>query len=126
MDIYTCISNEQQVPQAILKQLGKIEIDPTDRHSHVSFVMYGKRIVSVGRNSYSKTHTMQAKYATMVGETKKRNCLHAEIASLVKIRGKADSIYVFRVTKSGKWLNSRPCNACALAIQESGLKCFHS
>lgn len=125
MECYTQIVNEQQVPQAILRCLSKLVLNESDRHSHIAFAMNGKRIVSIGRNTYEKTHPTQAFWANKVGETKK-NCLHAELHALIRARSKVESLFVFRINKVGKWLLSKPCRICALAIASANVEVFHS
>lgn len=81
------------------------------------------RVLSVGTNSYVKTHTLQAKHANKVGLPEKR-FLHAEIASIVKCKDltKAHKIVVMRYTKDGKPANAKPCPVCMSAIEASGIK----
>lgn len=88
-------------------------------------IIYDKRgrILSIGKNSYTKTHTIQAFHAKKVGMEKKV-FLHAEIDAIVKCRDldKAHKISVFRYGKNGKPLNAMPCPICQSAIKESGIK----
>lgn len=78
------------------------------------------KLISVGWNS-SKTHPTQAKYAAKTGHHTKI-FLHAEIAALVKAKGRGSRMYIVRVTKNGNLGNSRPCSVCQLAIREAGIK----
>lgn len=78
-------------------------------------------IISIGENSYQKTHPMQSRFSQIVGN-RNREYLHAEIASLVKNRSKAESIIVIRMTSTGLVRMARPCNICALALREAGIK----
>jgi len=80
------------------------------------------KVLSVGTNSYIKTHTLQQHYANKAGIPQKPY-LHAEIAALVKLKhGVAHKITVERYGKSGQPLNAEPCPICKLAIKASGIK----
>jgi deoxycytidylate deaminase len=78
-------------------------------------------IISIGENSYQKTHPMQSRLSIKAGN-RNREYLHAEIASLVKNRILAESIMVVRMTCSGLIRMARPCNICNLALREAGIK----
>jgi deoxycytidylate deaminase len=81
-------------------------------------------IISIGENSYQKTHPMQSRLAIKNG-TRDREYLHAEIASLVKVRSLVESIMVVRMTCGGLVRMARPCNICNLAIREAGIRNIH-
>lgn len=72
-------------------------------------------------NSYSRTHPIQAKYAAKAGEPYKIY-LHAEIAALIKAKGKGYKIKIERYNASGKPLLAAPCPICMLAIQTAGIE----
>jgi deoxycytidylate deaminase len=78
-------------------------------------------IISIGENSYQKTHPMQSRLSLKAGD-RNREYLHAEIASLVKNRSKVESIMVVRMTCSGLVRMARPCNICNLALREAEIK----
>jgi deoxycytidylate deaminase len=79
------------------------------------------KVLSVGFNSYHKTHPRQKKYSLKTGSPDK--CyLHAEIASLVKARGLVTSMLVLRMTKGGEIKISKPCRICTMAMKEAGVK----
>jgi len=80
------------------------------------------RILSVGRNSYIKTHTLQAHYATKMGEPYKQY-LHAEIHAITRCKNlkKAHKIAIYRYDKEGKPALAAPCPICLTAIRESGI-----
>ncbi|MCK9530458.1 MAG: hypothetical protein M0R77_07845 [Gammaproteobacteria bacterium] len=88
-------------------------------------VIYDKRgrVLSVGENSYTKTHRVQAEYAERAG-TPHKIYLHAEAAAILKCRdlSKAHRIFVSRTNKRGDFLLAKPCPACELMIKESGIK----
>lgn len=92
----------------------------------ITATIYDRRgnILSVGKNSYEKSHPVQKRYATLVGQPEKR-FLHAEISALVKCRGQPYRIYVERLDKLGNYKLAKPCPICALAIKEAGIKIVH-
>ena len=81
------------------------------------------RVLSVGKNSYFKTHPLQAKFAKAAGEPAKIY-LHAEIDAIVRLRNPKDafSIDVIRLDRSGSPRLARPCRCCALAIRSLGIE----
>lgn len=93
-----------------------------DQH-HITAIIYDKRdrILSIGQNSYIKTHPEMARLGKIAGEPMKIY-LHAEIAALVKCRGNPHKIRIERFGKSGRPLLAKPCPICQLAIKEAGIK----
>lgn len=95
------------------------------QQQNITAIIYDKkgRILSIGKNSYVKTHPMQAAYASKAGLPEKQ-FLHAELAAIIKCKdlSKAHSILVTRVNKSGNFANAKPCPICNLAIKEADIK----
>ena len=89
----------------------------------ITAIVYDKRgkVLSVGQNSYKKSHPRQAELAARVGEPYKY-FLHAEIAALVKCRDKPYKIRIERKDKAGNYKLAKPCPICELAIKEAGIK----
>ena len=91
----------------------------------VTAIVYDKkgRVLSIAKNSYLKTHPLQAKLAREVGEPCKIY-LHAEIAAIIKLKELKDahSIAVFRFGADGSPRNARPCRVCQRAIKLAGIK----
>ena len=89
----------------------------------ITATVYDKkgRILSVGRNSYTKTHPYQAEMAKAVGQPEKQ-FLHAEIDALIKCRGEPYKIKVERVNKRGQFKLAKPCPVCELAIKKAGVR----
>ena len=91
----------------------------------ITAIIYDRKgkVLSIGKNSYVKTHPVQAKYAEKVGLPEKK-FLHAEIAAIIKCRdiARAHKIEVFRVGRDGKYLLAKPCPVCESAITASGIK----
>jgi len=79
------------------------------------------RVLSIGINSYEKTHPRQAFLAKRVGMPE-RQYLHAEISALVKCRGKPYKIQIERRNSQGQLQLAKPCPICELAIREAGIK----
>lgn len=80
------------------------------------------RILSIGRNSYVKTHPLQAKLAKLVGK-EHSVYLHAEIHAITKLRfGTPYAIEVYRYLANGTPANSKPCEICQTAIRLAGIK----
>jgi len=79
-------------------------------------------LLSVGRNSYTKTHPLQKRYAIKANQPQKQY-LHAEIAALIKCRSlDVYKIVIKRVDKNGNTRLAAPCEVCQLAIKEAGIK----
>ena len=91
----------------------------------ITAILYDKRgrVLSIGKNSYVKTHTKQADYAAAVGMPEKQ-FLHAEIAAIIRCRNlsKAHKIFVSRVMHDGTYGLAKPCPVCERAIKLAGIK----
>ena len=91
------------------------------RYNFVSIIADKRdRILSIGANSYSKTHPLQLKYALMVGQDE-RIFLHSEIDAIVKCKRPASKIYIARVNNTGKIKSAKPCPICEKAIKLTGI-----
>lgn len=92
---------------------------------HVTAIIYDKRgrVLSVGQNSYVKTHPLQARHANMVG-LRDKVFLHAEVHAIVKCRdiSLAHTISVFRYNKAGQPVKAAPCQVCMSAISHTPIK----
>lgn len=91
----------------------------------ITAIIYDRRgrVLSVGKNSYVKTHPLQIEHATKVGMPHK--CfLHAEIHAIARCRelSKAHKIRVMRFDAQGNPRNAKPCPVCQSAIEASGIK----
>lgn len=96
------------------------EIIPPNRHV-ITAIIYDKKgnILSIGKNSYVKTHTLQAHYAKKVGQPD-RQFLHAEIHALARCKSlkSAHRIMVSRFGRGGEARLAKPCKICLTALQE--------
>jgi tRNA(Arg) A34 adenosine deaminase TadA len=91
----------------------------------VTAIIYNKkgRVISIGQNSYIKTHPLQAIHANKVGESNKIY-LHAEVSAIAKCKDiqKAYKIVVMRYNKQGEPVIAKPCNICLSAIHSTPIK----
>lgn len=79
------------------------------------------KLLSIATNSYSKTHPIQAYFATKVGQPAKIY-LHAEIHAIIKAGDKKiHKIVISRIGKNHKFLNAKPCPICQEAIKAYGI-----
>lgn len=94
-------------------------------HQHeLTAVIYDKRgrVLSIGKNSYVKTHTKFAKEAESLGLPQKK-FIHAEAAIFrLKRADKPHRIFVSRITKGGNFANAAPCPVCRSLIEKAGIK----
>jgi len=92
---------------------------------NVTAFVYDKKgnLLSVGRNSFVKTHPLQARAAKAVGQ-EKRVFLHAEVHALVQLRdwSTAHTIRVVRLGANARELLAKPCPVCMHVIKQTGIK----
>lgn len=92
---------------------------------HVTAIIYDRkgRVLSIGQNSYVKTHPLQAAHAKKVGLPEKQ-FLHAEVAAIIKCKDlkKAHKIFVSRCGAKGEYMLAKPCPVCESAIRATGIK----
>ena len=97
----------------------------TKKRFNIVATVYDKRgrKLTEGSNSYTKTHTLQAKFAVQVGLGDKIY-LHSEIAALSKLRKhhKPYRIVVERYKDNGDPALARCCKVCEAAIKANGIK----
>jgi len=92
---------------------------------NLTAIIYDRRgrVISVGKNSYVKTHPLQARFAAKAGRPE-AIYLHAEVDALVRLKdwSHAHKIVITRVGKSGDTLLAKPCESCQRAIEMAGIK----
>lgn len=92
---------------------------------NIKAIIYDRkgRILSIGENSYEKSHTLMAHHSKKVGLPHKI-FLHAEVAAIVKCKdlSKAYKISVFRYNNQGKTLLAKPCICCQSALAATPIK----
>jgi deoxycytidylate deaminase len=95
------------------------------QRQQITAIIYDKRgrILSVGQNSYVKTHPVQAAHAHKVGEPEKVY-LHAEIHAIIRCPdlSKAHKIFVSRWNRQGNPVLAAPCAVCRSAIEAAGIR----
>ena len=95
------------------------------KQSVVTAIVYDKkgRPLSLGKNSYIKTHTYQAKLAKEVGWPEKQ-FIHAEVDAILKLKNpsRAHRIFVTRHGSDGTPMYAKPCPVCSLAIKLAGIQ----
>lgn len=99
--------------------------NPKKNRQNITAMVYDKKgkLLSIGRNSYVKTHTLQAKAAAAVNKPG-AIYLHAEVAAIAKLPdwSKAHRIHVIRFRKDGTPALAAPCPACMWVIKQTGIK----
>jgi len=87
-------------------------------------ILYDKkgRVLSIGFNSYIKSHPYMAKLSAKHKDPFKI-FLHAEVDAILKCKDltKAHRILITRVSKSGRLLLAKPCKICQTAIEAAGI-----
>lgn len=95
------------------------------QRQNITAVIYDRRgrVLSIGQNSYIKTHPIQAKHAEKMGEPYKQ-FLHAEIHAIVRCSDikRAHRIFVSRFDRDGNPTLAAPCPICMSAIRATGIK----
>lgn len=88
-------------------------------------IIYDKkgRVLSIGKNSYVKTHPLQAFHAQKVGMPDKQ-FLHAEIHAIARCAElhNAHRIKIMRFDAEGLPKLAKPCPVCQSAIEAAGIK----
>lgn len=100
-------------------------LDEEDYKYRMGAIITDKRgeILSVGTNSYTKTHPLQAAFAAAYGE-ENRVFRHAEIHALSRLPmgSKPHRIYIARVNKRGVVGLAAPCGICQRALKHYGIR----
>lgn len=95
------------------------------RKQTLTAIIYDKkgRVISIGKNSYTKTHTYQAKMAAKVGKPD-AIFLHAEIHAILRCKNLEDAhrIFISRYDAQGIPKLAKPCSICEEAIIQSGIR----
>lgn len=86
----------------------------------LAFSKKGK-LLSVGHNSYIKTHPLQSYFANKVGDPL-RLFVHAELDALIKAKHDVYKMLVLRLRKDGSLALSKPCKICTLALRHYGVQ----
>lgn len=103
------------------------------RRHNLTAIIYDKRgrVLSIGKNSYTKTHPLQAYHARRVSRTDEalsdlvhKIFIHAELDAVLKCSDldKAYKIRIFRYDKSGRPVNAKPCSICEDMLKHTPIK----
>ena len=91
----------------------------------ITAVIYDRRgrVLSIGQNSYIKTHPLQALHAQRTGHPH-RIFLHAEVSAITRCRNlkRAYRMLVTRYDSQGNPALAAPCPVCQSAILAAGIK----
>ncbi len=95
----------------------------------ITAILFDKkgRPLSIGKNSYTKTHPIMARESAKHGEPYKV-FLHAEIDAIVRCRdmSKATRIVVMRFDANGLPVNAKPCPICMGLLLTYNLRIEHT
>ena len=95
----------------------------------ITAILFDKkgRPLSIGKNSYTKTHPIMARESAKHGEPYKV-FLHAEIDAIVRCRdmSKASRIVVMRFDANGLPVNAKPCPICMGLLSTYNLRIEHT
>lgn len=85
------------------------------KHNLVAAIMYKKRPISIGYNSYIKTHPLQRR----ITNHPQKIFIHAEIDAVIKALNKVSErdlkccdLYICRVKRNGDVGIAKPCENC--------------
>ena len=96
---------------------------------NITAILYDKRgrVLSVGKNSYIKTHPMMARASSAVGQPF-RVYLHAEIAALIRLKDwdKAYKMVITRFNKLGQPVAAAPCICCQHILKQTSILVEHT
>lgn len=89
----------------------------------ITAIAYNKRgrVLSVGKNSYEKTHPLQAKLAKKSGRPA-AIYLHAETVACLKAKEPIHELRIYRYDNEGRPVNSKPCPSCQELIRLFGIR----
>lgn len=91
----------------------------------ITAILYDKRgrVLSIGQNSYVRTHPLQGYHANKVGLPHK-TFIRAELDAVLKCKdlSKAYKIEVYRFNNEGKPLLAKPCVVCESLLKSTPIK----
>lgn len=94
------------------------------KYTMVAFLAHGKKIISIGINSYKKTHpaTFQESENYLISTHAEVSCISKWIVKNRKISDDM-TMYVVGITKSKQIPHStKPCKSCQQLIKATGIK----
>lgn len=114
------VVRHEQMELPLDKHNSGSDLAMANKRQHILARCYDKKgnLLSVAFNSYTKSHPLQAYFARKVGHSEHQIYLHAEIAAILKARGKPiHRLTVERYDKKGLPVNAQPCPICQEAIR---------
>ena len=100
----------------------------TERHFHVAMIFDRNKLISIGQNNTKKISSNAIYFGKRYNVTRFVDWPyeHSEINAIARIwsRIRIDSrlkIVVVRIGRSGKLLNSKPCDSCKTVMDAIGL-----
>lgn len=113
-------TKEYHTLRTLLNKLNNLD-DIKGQHKVGAVILDRKNnVLSIGYNSYIKTHPKQYIYNKHINPT--RIFLHAEIDALVRCRGEPYTMIVARIGKDSKVRLAKPCKGCFNAIKDTKVK----
>jgi len=101
---------------------------PSSQRQDLTAIIKNKRgsILSIGKNSYVKTHPIMSRLASKIGIVDSPKIyIHAEMDAIIKCKDltKAYSIEIYRVSReTGLYVNSTPCRICQAGILNTPIR----
>ncbi len=101
----------------------------TGRCFHITVVFDKNKIISIGANSYCKTHPKAAIFQKeeIVDRNRYVPGIHSELSAILKL-GEDCSKFTFfnvRIDNNNQINNSRPCSGCTKLLKQVGFKRFY-
>jgi tRNA(Arg) A34 adenosine deaminase TadA len=115
-----------KMERVLNKMIPLVNIDKSihsKKRFHVVAMVLDKKMntLSIGFNSYIKTHPMQASLAKVCG-LEDKVFLHAEIAALINCRKIPHIIVICRTNYRGELVNAKPCPICMAAFRKTEIQ----
>lgn len=113
--------------QKIMNKCIKLAKEERNERYNLCAIITDKRdkILSIAKNSYSKSHPKMKLYSQKYWENENRIYLHAEIRAILRLKenDKPFKIYIARTNKNGENnLLAKPCEICYNMIKKIGIK----
>ena len=81
------------------------------------------KVLSVGKNNYSKSHPLMLHFAKLAGESEEKIYLHAELKAVLLAGDRSiTSIFVERYDAHGQPKLAKPCKTCQQMLKAFGVQ----
>lgn len=101
----------------------------TGRSFHSTFILFRRRIISIGTNNFNKSHPKTNDFDYVKEDSDDYlPSLHSEMDAWLKLGEKDCSKFVFvnvRINNNGDIDNSLPCRGCQSLMEQIGFKKFY-